>query len=366
MKKIKGSRKTTLTALLLCVTALTGCKDVITEEVNNNLDTNIIREIPEEIDKGVNKISYTITDNYISISRQNYGQYEEVEDSMYSDINEALKDKSRDSIFIDRLNSQVDFNLLDLSGIKRIWLDEPGEDFDYRPFYNATYYTVNIDVSSNTNTKRITDFLAHLKLDNALVSINFRNTSDIELQNAYLEALANVKGLTKLHITSDLAEKLDLNIVKPDELTLYIETTDPTISYTFKINENVKNFCIAPNYPEEYDETSSLDNITVSSLNNDLEVYVFIFKDRDDAFKASITESTTISVPTNSFVYLNGINIEELTDEEFKVFKHLVHIYITNHDDYKKYFEYNASNMTFEEAIENYRALLEKKSLKIQ
>ena len=336
------------------------------DEIKPLFPKPITFEVSHEEEKLVNRIDYTITDTYISISCDNFGDYEEVEENMYLEINEALKDPTIDALFVDRINDQVDFAKINLSNIKMLYIDSPEKEFNYKPFLNSTYTYISIKISNNTNLENMTDFLKNLKLENGLVSINFKDNVDVNLQNSYLESLSNLSGLDKLHISSNIIDKLNLTILQPNELVLCVDTTNQNVDYTIDINKKVKCLNLVPVYPEDYEETPVIDNLTIKSDNDELVIYTFIFKSWDDTFKAKLTKDTRINIPINSPLFLNGININEVTKEELTAFKNLYYVYISNPDDYQKYFEYNSNTMTLDEAIQNYHALLEKKSLKIQ
>lgn len=363
MQKIKKSRKTSITALILCAIALTGCKHVSTEEVISKPNTSAVIENQAEKENKKNKIQYTIEENYVSIKRYNFGNYEEVEEEMYTEINEALEENSIDAFFAQGLDNQVDFNRIDLSNINRLWINEPGENFDYTPFYNIDYYQVEIRVCEETNMENTLDFIKNLKLKNGMLVIDFDDNLDLNLQNSYLEVISE-KGLNKLQIWSNIAEELDLSNLKANELTLFFDTNKPVIDYNFNINEEVKCIVFAPSYSEDYEETPILNSINVSSKNEDLNINVFFFKNRDQKFKVSISKDTKINIPTNSYLYLNGISIAELSDEDFDIFRNLPYVCISSQYDSKKYFEYDANEMTLEDAIKNYREMSERKGLK--
>lgn len=366
MKKIKKSRKASITALILCAIALTGCKKASTEEIVAKPNTSVVIENQAEKENKKNKIHYTIEDNYVSIKRDNYGDYEEVEEEMYAEINEALGENSIEAFFAQGLDNQVDFNRIDLSNIKSLWINDPKENFDYKPFYNTTYYQIDIRVCEETNMENTLNFIKNLKLKKGMLIIDFDENLDLNLQNSFLEVISNLEELNKLQICSNAAEKLDLRSLKPNELTLFFDTNKLIMDYNFNINEEVKCFVFAPSYPKDYEEVPILNSVTISSNNEDLYINAFFFKFRDEKFKASLSKDTKINIPKNSYLYLNGINIAELTDEDFEIFRNLPYVYISNQYDPKKYFEYDANEMTLEDAIKNYHDLLEKKGLKIR
>lgn len=358
--KIKKCKKATLAALMLCSLSLFGCssRSSITNDSVTNESTIIENNLEET---KVNNISYSITASTINIDRSRFGDYEEVDENMYAEINAAINEDEIDALFIKNIDNQIEFNRINLKGINMLWIEYPQKNFDYEVFESASYANLSITIDTSANIETLANFLANVKLKNGLVSLNFKEDISIPNQQKCLKALENNKDLSKLQIYSNVIDQLAFKNLKPLELTLYSITANNIIDYTFDINKDVNYFIFMPCYDEEYTNTPVIKSITINSKNEDLETSIFVYKPYDETFKGIINKDTKINIENSNYLYLNGVNLEDFTIQEFRLFKDFNYVYITNQDNYKVFFEYSKESMTLDEAINAYEALIKEK-----
>ena len=362
MLKLKNRRKSTLAIFSLCLLALTGCQnkssiaeseESITEET---IDESFLLSLSEED----LELDCDIRDEYISIKDYNHG-HSVAPENMYDDINEALNSSEIDSLMLAELGKSCDVSKIDISNIKNLWVTLPREDFNYQPLYNQTHNLVNIKISEKSNVEELKNFLNNINYESTVIDLNVSALENPQQEKEILDVLNEKKGILSLYLHTSSCEKFDFNNLYAKDLNVSCDVSDLLLNFEINLNRNIKVFTIMPVYDEDFDSDVALGKLKINSSNPNLEINYFLWKDKDECFKAKINKGTSFEIETNAVFHIMGVDIKSLTDEEFAVFDDIMNVYIDNWENRDIFFFYSKDYISLEEAIKSYRLLTQEK-----
>lgn len=169
------------------------------------------------------------------------------------------------------------------------------------------------------------------------------------------------KGILGLYLHTSSCEKFDFNNLYAKDLNVSCDVSDLLLNFEINLNRNIKVFTIMPVYDEDFDSDVALGKLKINSSNPNLEINYFLWKDKDECFKAKINKGTSFEIETNAVFHIMGVDIKSLTDEEFAVFDDIMNVYIDNWENRDIFFFYSKDYISLEEAIKSYRLLTQEK-----
>lgn len=350
--KRKAKKFATILQLMVGATLLTSCGKENINTSDNEITSAYEIDNTKIDNSGIQVFESDILEN-ISIS--DYKEDIELSEELYSEINKELQKSKYTSLNIKLDFTPINFTNIDISKFTKLTIDCSNVLFDYTPFYNKNYEYLKLTISENTNKDSIINFLQNINIEDYLY-LDFTEDVSKDLINEYLNIISTKRYNNFSIVTSANINELVLDKINSNYLSI-LHKTDSDLDYKIVLNDSVKEFAINTCYPENFKETVSLANLEVISKNEELSINFRTFLENtliDETVSVNVDNKTKIKLPNNCRFEVCALNTNKADDDWFKQFDNTFSTNIKSSDN-NSYFNYNRSEKTIEEAIEEMR-----------